>query len=108
MSKSTGIGVQSRMHEFVNNIGWENIEILPYGANIADKQSNVLRAALQNVRGVSHQPDNVALEEIDAMDNFGIDLLGMTEINIPMNLDRKLQLISFWLKISHIDYENKK
>jgi hypothetical protein len=67
---------------------------MPYGSNIADKDTNVLRAALQNIRGISNTTTNVALEEIDAMDTYGIDLLGMTEINIPMTLERRLQLMS--------------
>jgi hypothetical protein len=84
--------VQSRIDEFVNNARWENEEISPYGSSICDKNANVLRAALQNIRGISNNTDNIALEEIDAMDNYGIDLLGMNEVNIAMTLERRLQL----------------
>ncbi|KAL3789186.1 hypothetical protein ACHAWO_008213 [Cyclotella atomus] len=38
--------------------------------------------------------EHIALEEIDAMDKYHIDLLGMTEINIAMSLERRLQLAS--------------
>ena len=86
--------VQSRLNEFVTDSRWENEEILPYGAKIAGKEQNVLRAALQNINGISYSAEHIALEEIDAMDSFNIDLLGMTEINFAMNLDRRLQLAS--------------
>jgi hypothetical protein len=94
MCRCTVKQMQSRLDEFVNDLRWENEEILPYGASMTVKHKNVLRAALQNIRGLSNTPDNVALEEIDAMDSYGIDLLGMTEINIPMGLERRLQLTS--------------
>jgi hypothetical protein len=80
MCRCTVRQMQSRLDEFVNGLKWENEEILPYGASMTVKNKNVLRAALQNIRGLSNTPDNVALEEIDAMDSYGIDLLGMTEI----------------------------
>jgi hypothetical protein len=86
--------VQSRIDEFVTNNRWENEEILPYGAILADKEQNVLRAALQNINGISYSAENIALEEIDAMDKYDIDLLGLTEINIAMSLERRLQLAS--------------
>jgi hypothetical protein len=86
--------VQSRIDEFVTSNRWENEEILPYGAIMANKAQNVLRAALQNINGISYSADNIALEEIDTMDKYDIDLLGMTEINIAMNLERRLQLAS--------------
>jgi len=86
--------VQSRLSEFVTDSRWENEEIFPYGAEIAGKEQNVLRAALQNINGISYSVEHIALEEIDAMDSFNIDLLGMTEINFAMNLDRRLQLAS--------------
>jgi hypothetical protein len=48
---------------------WENEEIFPYGAKIAGKEQNVLRAALQNINGISYSVEHIALEEIDAMDD---------------------------------------
>eukprot|EP00956_Cyclotella_meneghiniana_P035442 scaffold115064_cov36-Cyclotella_meneghiniana.AAC.1 len=92
MSRTVVRQIQSRINEFVINNKWENEEILPYGATIARKEQNVLRAALQNINGISRSVDNIALEEIDAMDKYDIDLLGMTEINIAMNLERRLQM----------------
>jgi hypothetical protein len=81
------------LDEFVSdNLSWANIYIPPYGANISSKDDNNFRAALQNIRGLSNSSDNVALEEIDAMATLGIDLLCMNEINIPMTLERRLQL----------------
>jgi hypothetical protein len=94
MCRTTVRQVQSRLDEFVNDLRWENEEISPYGSSIGDKNENVLRTALQNIRGISNNIDNIALEEIDAMDNYGIDLLGMNEINIAMTLERRLQLAS--------------
>ena len=70
MCRLTVRQVQSRIDEFVNNARWENEEISPYGSSICDKNDNVLRAALQNIRGISNNTDNIALEEIDAMDNY--------------------------------------
>ena len=56
--------VQSRLNEFVTDSRWENEEILPYGAKIAGKEQNVLRAALQNINGISYSVEHIALEEI--------------------------------------------
>jgi hypothetical protein len=94
MRRTTKRQVQSRLSEFVTVSRWENEEIFPYGAKIAGKEQNVLRAVLQNINGISYSAEHIALEEIDAMDRFNIDLLGMTEINFAMNLDRRLQLAS--------------
>ena len=69
MCRTTVRQVQSRLDEFVNDLRWENEEISPYGSSIGDKNENVLRTALQNIRGISNNIDNIALEEIDAMDN---------------------------------------
>jgi hypothetical protein len=85
--------VQSRLDEFVSdNLSWANTYIPPYGLKICGKDESIFRAALQNIRGLSNSSDNVALEEIDAMATLGIDLLCMNEINIPMSLERRLQL----------------
>eukprot|EP00956_Cyclotella_meneghiniana_P041430 scaffold226749_cov66-Cyclotella_meneghiniana.AAC.2 len=73
---------------------WESEDILPYGAILAGKEQNVLRAALQNINGISYSAEHIALEEIDAMYKYHIDLLRMTEINIAMSLERRLQLAS--------------
>ena len=74
MSSATVRQVQSRIDEFVINDRWENEDILPYGAILADKEQNVLRAALQNINGISYSVEHIALEEIDAMDKYHIDL----------------------------------
>ena len=92
MCRATVKRVQSRLDEFVNDLSWANTTIEPYGSSIAGKGNNILRAALQNIRGLSNSTDNIALEEIDAMDKLGIDLLCMNEINLPMTLERRLQL----------------
>jgi hypothetical protein len=67
MCRCTIRQVQSRLDEFVNDLRWENEEIPPYGASMTVKNKNVLRTALQNIRGLSNTTDNVALEEIDAV-----------------------------------------
>ncbi|KAL7506238.1 hypothetical protein ACHAXN_003506 [Cyclotella atomus] len=59
---------------------------------ISSKDESIFRAALENIRGISNSSDNIALEENDAMATFEIDLLCMNEINIPMTLERRLQL----------------
>jgi hypothetical protein len=80
------------LDEFVNDLSWANTEIQPYGSSIYEKDENIFRAALQNIRGLSNSSDNIALEEIDAMVRLDIDLLCMNEINLPMTLERQLQL----------------
>ena len=76
----------------MNDLSWANTEIQPYGSSIYEKDENIFRAALQNIRGLSNSSDNIALEEIDAMVRLDIDLLCMNEINLPMTLERQLQL----------------
>ena len=59
MSYLTMRQVQSRLSEFVMDSRWENEEILPYGAKIAGKGQNVLRAALQNNNVISYSDEKI-------------------------------------------------
>ena len=73
--------IQTRLDEFITRPSRKEYDIPPYGASIHDKQENVLRAAFQNINGIT--TDNfIGAEEVEAMDHLGIDLLGLIETNM--------------------------
>ena len=83
--------LQTRLNEFITRPSRKDYDIPPYGASIHDKRENVLRAAFQNINGIT--TDNfIGAEEVEAMDHLGIDLLGLIETNINWSIDRRLQL----------------
>ena len=83
---------QAKIGEFIEEELWVGQEILPFGADIKSQVEEILRIAFQNINGISYNTDKTADEEIDAMDTFGIDILGLAETNISWTMEQRLQL----------------
>ncbi len=60
----------------------ELLDIPAYGGNISNKLEDTFRVAVQNINGMKLGTIHLGAEEIDAMENLGIDLLGLVETNI--------------------------
>jgi hypothetical protein len=72
--------------------GWEDRNISPFGSTLEELLDNSLRIAFQNINGISNNFNRVAIEELDAMDNLGIDILGLIETNINWTLEQRMKL----------------
>ncbi len=53
---------------------------------------NTFRVAVQNINGMKLGTIHLGAEEIDAMENLGIDLLGLVKTNIKWTIDVKATL----------------
>ena len=51
-----------------------------FGDTIEQKESNVTRIAFQNIHGMKTTPEHS--EEVQAMDELGIDIFGISEVNL--------------------------
>ena len=61
----------------------------PTGDDLLEKQNNILRFAYQNIRGTSNATGLFIPDEIDAMENLSIDVMGMSETNRPWSLEQR-------------------
>ena len=83
--------LQRRLDDFFD-APWEQDDILPFGANIKTKGDNSVRFAVHNTNGTKLGSIYSGLEEIDAMDELGINILGLCETNNNWNTDSQLKL----------------
>lgn len=72
----TGRKLQTNLDEFVDEL-LEDREIPSYGATIETKLENILRVAFQNINGINTNTINTGDEEIESMEQLGIDLFGI-------------------------------
>jgi hypothetical protein len=84
---------QTRLEDYVKvTEEHEDRDIPAYGSDITSKGENNLRVALQNINGLSNNAERVAIEEVDSMDQLGIDLMALLELNLNMTLEQRLKL----------------
>ena len=77
--------------EGIDGVAGENIPA--YGALIETKDLvNVVRIAFQNVNGLKLGNERAGAAELDAMNQLGIDIMGMAETNLSWTREKKLQL----------------
>ncbi len=70
----------------------ELTDIPAYGGNISSKLEDTFRVAVQNINGMNLGTIHLQAEEIDAIENLGIDVLGLVEKNIKLTTDVKATL----------------
>jgi hypothetical protein len=63
------------------------LDIPRYGDSIREKAKGSLRVALQNINGMQSRGQQVGCMELDGIYNYGIDIMGMVEINLNCSLD---------------------
>ena len=83
-------GLQTNLnYHTTGNSRYDNIE--PSGDRMREREEsdNYIRIAFQNIRGITRAEDIPS--EIDAMDELGIDIMGMSETNCPWTPQTKVE-----------------
>ena len=76
-----------------------NDYIPAFGSTMETKAEGAVRMAFQNVNGIRLDSETES-EEVDAMETFGIDVLGLAETNINWSLNMRLRLAAL-LRMKH-------
>jgi hypothetical protein len=62
-------------------------EIPRYGDSINEKLKGSLRVGFQNINGMQSSGELVGMAELDGIDSYGIDIMGLAELNLNCTLD---------------------
>ena len=94
IKKKTKKYIQTKIgdHSTSNQCRHENIGAVGDPITTRDDDDGVIRVAFQNIRGTSLTSGMEVPHEIDAMDEAGIDIMGMAETNRPWSLGNKWKL----------------
>ncbi len=83
--------LQSYMDDYLES-PCERDAIPAYGGDISSKSDGAFRIGTQNINGLHIESVYTGSEEIDAMENLGIDILGLSEINTKLSSESRTKL----------------
>lgn len=65
-----------------------------FGSALTEKEKQCLRLAFQNINGILTSKELLGTEELEAMDQLGVDILGLIETNINWSVDARASFLT--------------
>ena len=87
--------IQTKLHNTTSTGNPLHPNIEASGDYISDKSTGSIRLAFQNVRGTSTGHGLALPTEIEVIDHYGIDIMGMAETNRPWSLHQRATYDAF-------------